>query len=155
MTTKLEYTPDIGIKLNSVTINWRTHRDNVRKLIDLPFEILDRVTHLGDKQTIESKRDAYQNVNGGDNYFFFNFNSDNVLTEIEIHWGVDIFVKDAALSFKNPIQDNVNALTKLTDNYKEIEPGNYFFPDLKLTIADEESLGGEGHNLGYFTPLQT
>ncbi|GAO43215.1 hypothetical protein FPE01S_02_03190 [Flavihumibacter petaseus NBRC 106054] len=111
---------------------------------------MDSTIDIGDNQTIESRRDVYQNINGGENYFFLNYNADNVLTEVEVHWGVDIFVKEVALNFKSHIQDNVNALKKLTDNFKEIEPGNYLFSDLKLTIADAESCGGDGHELRYF-----
>ncbi len=54
------------------------------------------------------------------------------------------------LKFEKDINDNVNALTKLSNNVREIEAGNFLFPDLKLTIADKESLGGEGHEMGYF-----
>ena len=150
MTTTLKYIPDIGFSLNSVQINWLTTRDNVRKLINIPFKEMDSTIDLGDNRTIESKRDVYQNINGGDNYFFLNYNADNVLTEIEVHSGVDIFVNGVALNFKSHIQNNVNALKKLTDNFKEIEPGNYLFSDLKLAIADDESCGGDGHDLGYF-----
>ena len=150
MTTKLEYTPDIGIKLNSKTINWLTDRDAVRKLIDLPFEEQDRVIDLSENQSVQCRRDVYENINAEDNYIFFNYNIDNELTEVEVHWGVDITVKDVMLNFNSNIKSNVNALKKLTDNFKEIEPGNFLFPDLKLTIADNNSLGGEDHNLGYF-----
>ena len=148
--TKLEYTPDVGIKLNSSTINWLQHRGNIRKLIDLPFEEEDKVIDLGDNRSIQVKRDIYENVNSGDNYFFLNYNSENLLTEIEVQWGVNITVNDIDIDFKKNIRESVNGLCKLSHTYKEIEPGNYLFPDLKLTIADQNSLGGDGHNLGYF-----
>lgn len=150
MTTELEYQPDLGIKLNSKTINWKTNRDDVRKLIGLPFKEFDRVVELGADKSILSRRDIYENINGGKNYFFFIYNADNVLNEIEIHWGIDIYVKGVKLIFEKDIKENVKALATISDNFMEIEPGNYLFPDLKLTIADKDSFGGEGHDLGYF-----
>ncbi len=150
MTTRLDYIPDIGIKLNSTTLNWLTTRDNVRNLLNLPYTVADNVIDIGENETIESKRDVYQNINGDENYIFLNYNADNLLNEVEVHWGVDIFVKDIVLNFNNHIQDNINALKKLTGNYREIEPGNYLFKDLKLTIADSESCGGDGNELSYF-----
>jgi hypothetical protein len=150
MIVTLEYTPDVGIKINFLTINWITHLENVRKLLNIPFEEMDSVIDLGENQKVESKRDIYQNVNGGENYFFLNYNAENLLTEIEVHWGVTLYVKEVLLNFKNHIQDNVNTLKKLTDNYKEIELGNYLFSDLKLSISDSEYCGGDGHELRYF-----
>jgi hypothetical protein len=150
MTTKLEYTPDIGIKINSMTINWFTNRETVRNLLGQPSEQQDRVIDLGENLKVESRRDIYKNIYAGDNYIFLNYNTDNALTELEVHWGVDITVKDIKLDFNSNIQENITALAKLTDNFKEIETGNFLFPTLKLTIADHESLGGDGHELGYF-----
>lgn len=150
MKTELEYLPDIGIKLNSKTINWLTNRDDARKLLVLPFKEFDRVVKLGLDESILSKRDIYENINGEKNYFSFNYNADNVLTEIEIHWGIDIYVRGVKLIFEKDIQENVKALATISDNFTEIEQGNYLFTDLKLTIADKDSLGGEGHDLGYF-----
>ena len=150
MTTELEYIPDIGIKLNSQSINWQTNRDKVRNSIGLPFKELDRIVDLGPDESVLSRRDVYDDVNGEKNHFTFHYNKDNLLNEIEIHWGIDIWVKGVKLKFGKDINDNVNALTKLSNNVREIEAGNFLFPDLKLTIADKDSLGGEGHEMGYF-----
>jgi hypothetical protein len=110
MIIKFEYTPDVGIKINSVTINWITHRQDVRRLLNFPFGEIDSVIDLGDNQTIESKRDIYQNVNGGENYFFLNYNAENLLTEVEVHWGVTLYVKELMLNFENHIQATINTL---------------------------------------------
>lgn len=150
MIQTIEYTPDVGFKLNSIAINWLANREIVRKLIgDLP-EQQDRVIDLGENQKFESRRDIYANINASNNYLFLNYNSDNALTELEVHWGCRIIVNDVTLDFNSHIRDNVNALSRLNTHCKEIEPGNFLFSNLKLTIADNESLGGEGNNLGYF-----
>ena len=84
------------------------------------------------------------------NYFFLNYNEDNKLQSIEIHGGIDVKIKNFTLEFKKDITIALKSLSAISENYSEVEDGNYVFEDLKMAIATSESMGGDGNGLDYF-----
>ncbi|WP_299363163.1 hypothetical protein [Winogradskyella sp.] len=81
--------------------------------------------------------------------FFLNYNKNNLLSELEVHWGIKVWIDNIELDFEKDINTYLNELNSKGYNFKEIEQGNYLFEKLKITIADSESTGGDGNGLSY------
>ena len=72
------------------------------------------------------------------------------MSELEVHSGIQIRVKNIELKFQTDINESLKDLEKTGENYLETEEGNYLFENLKMTIASSESMGGKGNGLSYF-----
>ena len=48
------------------------------------------------------------------------------------------------------IEKAAKLLDSISDDKKLLSDGEYFFKDLKLTIASSEAMGGNGSELSYF-----
>ena len=152
----IEYIPNTGFKMNSVLFTWDDKRNIIRGNLNLKHKADDRVIELaqywdGDEsKNIKQKRDIYENYGGGNNYFFLNYGEDDKLEAIEFHWGASIMVGGVELNFEQDLDDCVNRLDKIDNEKIALEEGSYLFKNLKITLANSESLGGEGNVLGYF-----
>lgn len=152
----IEYIPNTGFKMNSVLFTWDDKRNIIRGNLNLKHKADDRVIELaqywdGDEsKNIKQKRDIYENYGGGNNYFFLNYGEDDKLEAIEFHWGASIMVGGVELNFEQDLDDCVNRLDKIDNEKIALEEGSYLFKNLKITLANSESLGGEGNGLGYF-----
>lgn len=153
---KITYVPNIGFQLDSENFNWNDGRDSVRHKLRNQHKDDDRVIEMseffgGDKShDIEQRRDIYEDVNGEKNYFFLSYDEEDKLSELEINGGIEIFIKEIQLIFEKDINTYLEAFKKIGEKYVETEEGNYLFEDLKMTIANSESMGGEGNGLTYF-----
>lgn len=153
---KLDYNTDTGFVLDSIVINWGDDRELIREKLNNQHKCDDRTIELaqffdGDEsQIIEQRRDIYKNYNGQENYFFFNYDLDGQIKEIEFHWGIEIMINNIALRFGEQITTIVDRLADIDNKYKQIEEGNYLFPTLKMTISDSEHSGGDGHGFACF-----
>ncbi|MCW3108005.1 MAG: hypothetical protein JWQ09_2511, partial [Segetibacter sp.] len=76
--------------------------------------------------------------------------NDNLLKEIEIHSGIRISIGHIKLIFDTDFQEVVLLLKSISKDNRQISEGEHFFKDLKLTIANSESMGGDGEVLAYF-----
>lgn len=152
----IEYIPNTGFKMNSILFAWTDARNVIRENLNLKHKADDRIIELaqywdGDEsKNIKQKRDIYENYGGGNNYFFLNYGEDDKLEAIEFHWGASIMVGSVELNFEQDLDDCVSRLDKIDNDKIELEEGSYLFKNLKITIANSESLGGEGNGLGYF-----
>lgn len=152
----IEYIPNTGFKMNSVLFTWDDKRNIIRGNLNLKHKPDDRVIELaqywdGDEsKNIKQKRDIYENYGGGNNYFFLNYGEGDTLEAIEFHWGASIMIGSVELNFEQDLDDCVSRLDKIDNEKIELEEGSYLFKNLKITIANSESLGGEGNGLGYF-----
>ena len=99
---------------------------------------------------IEQRRDIYEDINNEKNYFFLSYDKDDKLSELEIHWGIEISVKKIELIFQKDTSKYLNEFNQIGENYLEVEEGNYLFENLKMLIANSESMGGEGNEFSYF-----
>lgn len=99
---------------------------------------------------IHQKRDLYENLNSDNDMLFLNYDKDGKLKELEVHSGFDILVNNIRLDFGNEILFFLNQFQKNGLEHFETEKGNYLLPQLKMTIADSESMGGNGTGLSYF-----
>ncbi|MGS2727907.1 hypothetical protein ACU8DI_14955 [Psychroserpens sp. BH13MA-6] len=152
----IEYVPNRGFILNSVKIEWNDERNSVREKIGNKHKQDDKTIDVaqffdGDESmNIHQKRDVYENLNSKNDMLFLNYDKDNKLRELEVHSGFSILINNVRLDFGNEISDFINQFQKNGIEYLETERGNYLLPKLKITIADSESMGGNGTGLSYF-----
>jgi hypothetical protein len=152
----ITYQPDKSISFGDVLLSWGKERSQIRKLLNDNFEISDTVIDLspynfGDtSQKIIQRRDIYRNFQGHDNFFFVNFDNEDKFRDIEIHHGLEININGKVINFSMDIDKVAELLDNISDGKKILSDGEYFFKDLKLTIASSEAMGGDGHNLAYF-----
>jgi len=153
---KIEYIPDKGFRLNSNIFNWEDNRASVRQKLNNQHKEDDRIIEMaqffgGDKSNdIEQRRDIYQNINNTKNYFFLSYDKEDRLNELEIHLGINVQINNVEMEFEKDIQIYIEKLQHIGYEWIELEKGNYLFEKLKMTIADSESIGGDGNGLSYF-----
>ncbi len=156
MTITVTYQPDKSVSFGDAVLFWDTDRQQVRTLLKEKFKIADNVIDLsqdnnGDtSKNIIQRRDIYKNYKGQENFFFLNFDSNDKLTEIELHHGFIIGITGVDIDFSMDIEKVSELLTSISNDKKQLSEGEYFFEKLKLTIASSEAMGGEGTELAYF-----
>jgi len=146
---EIEYLSDAGFRINSAFINWDDDRLFIRSIFKGIHKEDDKIFEFED-ENIEQRRDVYQNYLGEDNCFFLNYNSNDQFSEIEIHWGMSIIIKGVRLVFENELSDVIKSINALGFDAIEMGKGEFFFPELRMTIADGEAMGGNGNGLSYF-----
>ena len=151
MTITITYQPDKGVYIGDTLLLWGNDRQQVRTLLNDNYEIGDNVIDLGDpNQNIIQRRDIYKNYQEQDNFFFLNYDDNEQLTEVEVHHGINIEVAGITIDFSMDIVKAADLLGSISADNKRLSDGEYFFKNLKLTIASSESMGGEGNELSYF-----
>ena len=151
----LEYLPNKGFILNTISINWQEKRNAVRETIGKTFKeddtIID-VSHYFDgdeSMNIHQRRDVYETLNSLKVLVFLNYDHDNKLKEIEVHAGLNVMIDDIKLQFGKDLSEQLNQFQNKGIVYTEIEEGNYLIAELKMTLANSESMGGDGNDLTY------
>ena len=156
MTITVTYQPDKSVSFGDTVLLWGTDRQQVRRLLNDNFKIADDVIDLsqynnGDtSKNIIQRRDIYENYKGQENFFFLNFDSNDKLTEIELHHGFIIGIEDVEIDFSMDVEKVAELLTSISNDKKQPSDGEYLFEKLKLTIASSDAMGGEGNELSYF-----
>ena len=152
----IEYLPNKGFILNSLKFEWNNERNSVREKLGMKHKEEDKIIDVaeffdGDESmNIHQKRDVYKNLNSKKDLLFLNYDKNNRLRDLEVHYGFDILIDNIRLDFGTEITDLIKQFKNIGTEYSETEKGNYFLPKLKITIADSESMGGEGTGLDYF-----
>lgn len=156
MAITLTYQPDKSVLIDNILLLWDTDRQNVRQLLDETFEIADNVIdlsefHSGDSfQNIIQRRDIYKNYKGQDNFFFLNYDKEDKLRDVEIHYGLEINLNGEMLSFSMDIDKVAELLQNISGDKIQLSHCEYFFKKLKLTVASGEAMGGDWNELSYF-----
>jgi hypothetical protein len=156
MAITVTYQPDKSVSFGDLVLLWGTDRQQVRTMLNDKFEIGDNVVDLsqyndGDtSQNIIQRRDIYTNYKGQDNFFFLNFDTNDRLTEVELHHGLDIHIKEVRINFSMEIEKVAELLDSISNEKEQLSEGEYFYKNLKLTIASSEAMGGDGSQLSYF-----
>ena len=156
MVITLTYQPDKSVSIGDLLLLWGSDIHQIRQLLNDNFEISDNVIDMsqynnGDtSQNIIQRRDIYRNFQGHDNFFFVNFDKEDKLRDIEIHHGLDINISGKVINFSMDIEKVVELLDNISDDKMLLSGGEYFFKDLKLTIASSDAMGGDGKELSYF-----
>lgn len=149
---KVTYLINLGIEIHSEKIFWNESRQNVRVKLkqshrddDKEFDNSDFFD--GDTSfNIIQKRDIYQDFQNEENLFFFTYDEENKLSEIEFHMGIELIIGNTKIA----IGEDINrVIEKLQYPFSENDEGNYFFNELKLTMANDAYMGGDGNGLSY------
>ena len=98
---------------------------------------------------IYQRRDIYHDINDSPCLLFFNYNTNDELRDIEIHNGIILRVKNIILSFDKEMDIVKKELSTISPTQKTLDGDSILFEQLKLVIASDESMGGNGNNLGY------
>ena len=152
----IEYLPNKGFILNSVKFEWNNKRGSVRGKLGMKHKEDDKIIDVADffdgdeSMNIHQKRDVYENLNSKKDVLFLNYDKENRLRDLEVHYGFDIIIDNIRLKFGTEISDLIEQFKKNGIEYSELEKGNYFLPKLKITIADSKAMGGVGNELSYF-----
>ncbi|MEC3907833.1 hypothetical protein VOI54_12460 [Tamlana sp. 2201CG12-4] len=146
-----EYYPDKGIKIDGLTLNWKENRTDNRKKLKNSHTAKDKTFDIGDGKTlIISRKDIYKNYNSKENYFFLKYDENDKLQELEVHIGATIKIIDFTIGFDQPLSNFIDELKDHKIEVTEMDRGNYLIPDYKMTMADDEHMGGNGFGLSYF-----
>jgi hypothetical protein len=156
MAITLTYEPNKGVSFDDTSLLWGTDRQQVRTLLNAKFEVGDNIfdlsqyDHNDTSENIIQRRDIYENYQGQNNFFFLNFDTAEQLIEVELHHGLDINLKGIVINFSMGIEKVVDLLESVSTDKIQLSEGEYFFKELKLTIANSNAKGGEGNEISYF-----
>lgn len=152
----IEYISDKGFILGTTSFNWGEDRKLVREKLKNRHEEDDDIIEMAESfgndlnHNTSRRRDIYEDVDNGENYFFLSYDEERCLNELEVHWGINIQINDVEMEFEKDINIYLKQIESNGFEYTELEKGNYLFKKLKMTIADAESMGGDGSDLSYF-----
>ena len=144
-----QYIPTRQIIIDGVVLEFLEQRDMVRKKLGVNYREDNQIIDLGDNaSSISQRRDIYRNTNNSDNFFFLNYNQNDRLRDIEIHYCDKVKIFDIFFDFEENI-DSIAAKLMRYSEYNERREGEYIFNDLKIVIMNKDQMGGEGNSLGY------
>ncbi len=155
-TIVIRYFPTVGIEIDGINLEWRKERKIVQQLLGNKHTVKDSVIDLsmhfdGDtKYNIVQKRDIYKSLKNTDCLFFLNYTKEDKLRDLEIHKGCKIILGDINISFDKNMNDVIKNLLSISSRVENREPGEYYFKDLNLVVADEKKMGGNGKKISYF-----
>jgi hypothetical protein len=146
-----KYIPPDKAFIDEVAVTFKESRDLIRAKLGGKHSPDDQVIEsvTPDSEPISLRRDIYEDLQPSGDLFFLNYNEHDQLGEIEVHRCKQIQVFDTSFDFDDKLDLIAGELSKYAAISKSGE-GAYFFRDLKISIIDEEHMGGEGGNLGYF-----
>lgn len=130
------YFPTIKISIDNIDLEFFEPRNIVREKLKVGFEEF-------------GQRDIYTNIHSTENYFFLNYDSHNLLSEIEVHHCDKIQVFDCFFDFNTEL-DTVAVEVSRYSPVTWKKNGEFFFEELKIYIMDADTAGGEGNKLSYF-----
>ncbi len=147
----LQYQPANKVAIDKVALEFNEKRDSIRVKLGQIYEEYNEVVQLGTPHMdpIYQRRDIYKNINATDNYFFLNYDKNDLLSEVEIHRCEKINVFDVSFDFDEELDSIVLRLSKYSSVVRKSE-GEYFLRELKVVISSRAHMGGEGDTLGYF-----
>lgn len=148
----IEYLPNIGFKVDQIVINWGENRETVRAKLDNKHVNGDQTIKLSDDENLEVRRDFYHYLKIPKDHFTLSYDireEKEILMYMDIHGGIKIKILDHLLEFNTPTKAIIDKLGS-GNNYREIDDGAYFFPDLKIVVSNSESCGGDGDGLASF-----
>lgn len=144
-----QYVPTKQIIIDRVVLEFLEQRDLVRKRLGVNYREDNQIIDLGDDVSpVSQRRDIYQNINDSDNFFFLNYDQNDRLRDIEIHYCNKVRVFDIFFDFEEDIDSVATKLMRYSEYNKQSE-GEYLFIDLKIVIVNKDQMGGEGNSIGY------
>jgi hypothetical protein len=156
----IEFQTTNGITIDGHELCWGDDREVVRKTLNLPYVAKDHVVDVsiaygGDKsRNIIVKRDLFGDLKK-DFSFHLNYDKDQLLESAEIYKCEVLLVNSLQMPFGEDISKARQILLQGTTNEMELGPGEFLYPDLKITISTSNAMGGEGPVLSYFYTAST
>ena len=147
MPIEITYKTSESISINNIQLNWGSARDKNRDRLNNKHKAADLFI---EEIQMQQNRDIYENYLNLENYFFLNYDNNNLLQDAEIHNGASIKISSCQFNMYDDVSNVLDKLKLISDNIKILTEGEYFFPDLKLTVSNAEAMGGEGNSLSYF-----
>ncbi len=152
---KIEYIPNIGCNIGLERLNWGDTRSSIRNKVKYQFIEDNRkielpINNQSKRKDLEIRRDIYENTTRNEHLFFLCYNKFDNLSEIEIHSGATIIVKDVEFQFGNDIDEIAAKLFNVGENNIVVEGDSFIFKDFKITVASSGALGGKENGLDYF-----
>lgn len=135
-------------KFGEKLISFGSKRNDIREVLDVEYEIEDQVISFGDGEPpMNIKRDVYQDSKFR-YYFFLNYDNDDFLEEIEVHYCEKIILPEFEINFHLNFNDLIR---KMMGNYntKIISEGEILLLSLNMVMASDKKMGGESENLSY------
>lgn len=154
---QIEYIQNKGIVLDENEFFWNEKRSIIRNYLENKHREDDRIITIdayfeGEEPTmINQKRDVYQNFHSIENLFFISYNENDELIEFEFHTDIDVQIGKINIKSGQELNEIINKFETNSHKVFEIEEGNYLIPSLKISLMDDEYMGGDNENtLSYF-----
>ncbi|RYZ90882.1 MAG: hypothetical protein EOP06_07395 [Proteobacteria bacterium] len=152
------YQVNLGFSINDVTITWGMPRGKVRELLMKDFKEDNATLDFSeifaktedDDFDFSQRRDIYSGlVNEGDSIFML-YDDEDRLSEFEVHENISVSISDFRLYSGQPLEEILEWADNEEYGLEQSEPGNYIIPELKITFADFNAMGGNDDGLAYF-----
>jgi hypothetical protein len=147
----LHYLPTKEFIIDNVPLQFGAHRELVRAKLGGGHKEQNQIIPLSESvKPLVQRRDIYDNLNSKGDYFFLNYDENDLLNELEVHRCEKIQVFDFLFDFDDDLDLIALELSKYSPISKRGD-GEYFFKDLCISIIDEMHMGGEDKStISYF-----
>lgn len=146
----VKYSPITKVSIDHSDLQFNEKRDVIRKRLAEKYFEDNEIIELGeDVDPIFRRRDIYENINSSENYFFLNYDNNDLLRDIEVHYCDKVQVFDIIFDFNDQVDRIGLELMRYSEN-NTVNTGEYFFADLQIVIMSKYKMGGEGSTIGYF-----
>jgi hypothetical protein len=147
----VRYSPTKEFSIDDVSLQFGMHREVVREKLGGGHQEKNKVVSLGDSvEPIVQRRDIYNKLDSTGDFFFLNYDKDDLLRDLEVHDCEKIQVLDFVFDFNNELDVIASELAKFSPITLKKE-GEVFFKGLHISIIDKMRMGGEEDTtLGYF-----
>jgi hypothetical protein len=147
----LRYLPTTEIYINNVSLRFGDQRESVRTKLGGRHEESNKIIPLGElAEPIVQRRDIYDSLNSSEEFFFLDYDKNDLLAELEVHRCEKIQIFDLIFDFASEIDWVAKELSKYSSIDKKGD-GEYFLKELHISIIDERQMGGEDKStISYF-----
>lgn len=135
------------IYMDSQKLSWGMEREAVRTCLKLPLEVHDEEFDFLDPPVLQ-KRDIFGTYEKGSVYIFCNYDEQEKLNEFEIHLAGEVEIAGTTINFGEPVLQEYLSLSPQKKIFRD-EDGSLVLPELNITMASSEEMGGEGDGLDY------
>ena len=138
---KTLYESQIEIKIGKFAIDWNFNQATIQSILQGEFE-------SSEDEMTNTKQDIFHSINGYKCMLIFNYQPNNQLSEIIIHYGVDLEIGIEKFNFNSKLG---NLLAKTSFEYDYFGEDEIYFHELNLSITNDLFMGGEGNKIGSIT----
>lgn len=142
-----QYTVPGKFLLDRIPLQFGLSRDLVRAKLGGGHEAQNEEISLGDGDpAIVRRRDIYNRLDSTGAHFFLCYNSQDLLTEVEIRRCKRIKIFGLEFNFRDEAELIAEELSGHSPLVRKSD-GEYFFPELQLMLIDEKHMGGWDSNM--------